>query len=110
VGPDQQFNENDIRIVSDSKTRDDATARATAAASADIGTGELAAKATGQKFIVGESEIAARAVGRAADTLTIEGPAAGAIPVTFQMMVEGDLIVPDGATGSGSAFATVQRY
>jgi hypothetical protein len=108
LNADQTFNENAIRIVSDSKTRDDTIARATAAASADIGTGELAAKATGQKFIAGESEIAARAVGRAVDTLTVEGPPAAAVPITFQMMVEGDLIVPDAATGSGSVFATVQ--
>jgi len=105
---DQTFSTIDIRITSDSKTRDDATARASAAASADIGTGELAAKVSGQKFIVGETDIAARALGRAVDALTIEGPGTEAIPVVFQMAVEGDLIVPFSAIGSGSAFATVE--
>jgi hypothetical protein len=108
LSADQTFSTNDLRITSDSKTRDDITARASAAASADIGTGELAARAAGQKFSGGESEIAARAVGRAIDTLTINGPTAPAIPVTFQMAVEGDLLVPGSATGSGTALATVQ--
>ena len=106
--PDQTFTEKDPRIIRDSKTRDDATARASAQASADIGTGELTAKATGQKFVVGENDIAASAVARAVDTLTIEGPGTQAIPVTFQMAVDGDLIVPDSANGVGRAFATVQ--
>ena len=108
LSADQTFSTIDIRITSDSKTRDDATARASAAASADIGTGELAAKATGEKFIGGETDIAARALGRAVDTLTIEGPGVVPIPVVFQMAVEGDLIVPFSAIGSGSAFATVE--
>jgi len=108
LGPDQTFEKNDARIVSDSKVRDDATARARADASADIGTGELEAKAIGRKFIFGETEIAARAIARAADTLTIEGPGTEPIPVTFQMAVQGDLVVPDSATGAGTAFATVQ--
>ena len=108
LGPDQTFTDSDLRVVSDSRTRDDATARATAAASADIGTGELAARATGQVFVPSETGIAARAVGAATDTLTINGPGTDAIPVTFQMAVDGDLIVPEIATGSGTAFATVQ--
>jgi hypothetical protein len=108
LGADQTFPTSDIRVTSDSKTRDDATARASASASADIGTGALTAKASGQKFIVGESDIAARAVARAVDTLTINGPAVATIPVTFQMAVDGDLILPGSATGSSNAFATVQ--
>ena len=105
---DQTFNEDDVRVVSDSKTRDDATARATATASADIGTGELKATATGQKLIAGELDVVARADARAEDMLTIEGPGTDAIPVTFQMAAEGDLIVPDSGAEFGSAFATVQ--
>ncbi len=106
--PDEPFVSSDVRIVSDSKTRDDATARATAAAAADIGTGELTAKATGQRFVSGESEIAASALARAVDTLTIQGPGTDAIPVTFEMAAEGDLIVPGSATGASIAFASVQ--
>jgi hypothetical protein len=108
LGPDQTFTDSDLRVVSDSRIRDDEIAQATAAASADIGTGELAAKATGQVLIPSETGIAARAVGAATDTLTINGPGTDAIPVTFQMAVDGDLIVPASATGSGTAFATVQ--
>jgi hypothetical protein len=108
LGPDQTFTDSDLRIVSDSRTRNDSTARASAASSADIGTGELAAKATGELLIPSETGIAARAVGTAVDTLTINGPGTEAIPVTFEMVVDGDLIVPDSATESGNAFATVQ--
>lgn len=81
LSADQTFSTNDIRITSDSRSRNDAIASASANASADIGTGKLAAKATGQKFVVGESDIAARAIGSATDTLTITGPAGAAIPV-----------------------------
>lgn len=105
---DQTFTKDDIRVVSDSKSRNDATARATAEASADIGTGELKAKATGEKLVPGELETAARASGSAVDTLTIDGPGTDAIPVSFQMAVDGDLILPGSASGQGGAFATVQ--
>ncbi len=108
VQPDLTYEKNDPRIVSDSKSRDDAIARATAEAAADIGTGELKARATGQKFLSGESEIAARAVARAMDTLTIDGPGTDAIPVSFQMAVDGDLFVPAAANGTGQAVALVQ--
>jgi hypothetical protein len=108
LGPDLTFTEDDPRIVSDSQTRDDATARATAAASADLGTGELAAEATGQLFVPSETGIAARAVASAVDTLTVIGPGTDPVPVSFEMTVDGDLILPETASGSGSAFATVQ--
>jgi hypothetical protein len=107
-GPEPPFIEIDPRIVSDSQTRNDATAQASAAASADIGTGELAAKATGEMLIVTETGVAARAVGAATDTLTINGPGTEPIPVAFEMAVDGDLIVPASAIGSVSAFASVQ--
>jgi len=108
LGPDLTFTEDDVRIVSDSQTRDDATAQATAAASADIGLGDLTAEATGQLFVSSETGIAARAVGRAVDTLTIVGPGTDPVPVTFQMAVDGDLILPASANGMGNGFATVQ--
>ena len=59
-------------------------------------------------LIPSESGIAARAVGAATDTLTINGPGTEPIPVAFEMAVDGDLIVPASATGSVSAFASVQ--
>lgn len=103
------FNKNDPRVVSDSQVRDDATARATASASADLGTGQLKAKATGEKLVPAEIQTAARASARAVDTLTITGPGIDPILVGFDMAVDGDLIVPDAATsGPGSAFATLQ--
>jgi len=104
----QNFLNDDIRVVSDSETRDDAVGKLSADASADLGTGELKARATGQKLIVMQITSRATAIGRAIDTLTVEGPGTAAIPVTFQMLVDGDLFVPDSAAGAGSAFATAE--
>ena len=108
IGLDQEFTETDDRIVSDSKSRNDATARAIAAASADLGTGELKTRAAGEMFIPSEANLASRAVAQAIDQLTINGPGTGPIPVTFEMAVGGDLTVPGTATAALSAFATVQ--
>ena len=108
IGPDQEFTETGSRIVSDSKSRNDATARATASASADLGTGELKTRAAGEMLIPSEANLAARAVAQAIDTLTINGPGTVPIPVTFEMAVAGDLTVPGTATAALNAFASVQ--
>lgn len=103
------FHKESDRIVSDSRTYADDSVRGAASASVDLGTGELKARASGEKLRFSEFAIGVEGRADAVDTLTIDGPGTTPIDVTFQLIVEGDLIVPASATGGGSsAFATVE--
>lgn len=109
-GPGPAFHTDADRITADARAYADSSMRGSASASIDLGTGVLKAKAVGEKKGFSEFSIAVDARADAVDTLTIDGPTDGQpVDVTFQLFVDGDLIVPTTATGGGTnAFATVQ--
>lgn len=108
IGSIVTYDQQAARVVSDAQSIDNSSVFATGEASADLGTGELKARATGYRRLDSELSLAARATGKAMDVLTIDGPGTDAIPVTFEMAVTGDLIPPDSAAGAANAFALVR--
>ena len=107
LGPDLTFTKNDVRIVSDSQTRDDATARATAPASADIGLGDIHGR--GYRAAVHPQRNGNRGASCGTRRRYADHRRSGTDPVPVVLMaVDGDLILPDSANGMGNGFATVQ--
>ena len=108
---DLSSSKSDPRVVSDHLERlpGDPVGKASGDASADLGTGELRAKAFAEKKDGFEILVGAAARATATDTLTVVDPLGGVspVPVSFQMAVDGDLILPDNGGGAGRAFANV---
>ena len=101
----------DPRVVSDHLERPpgDPVGKASRDASADLGPVELRAKAFAEKKDGFEIIVGATARATATDTLTVTDPLGSVTPVavSFQMAVDGDLILPDNGGGQGLAFASV---
>lgn len=107
IGAITTFDAQAARVVSDARSIDSAAIKATGDASADLGTGELKARATGFRRTNSELSLAARAKATAVDVITVEGPGTDPIPATFEMLIDGDLLPPSLAAGTATAFASV---